>query len=166
MNRKPLAQPTWNASTTLPGQRRFNDKLTTLFEPRQSRRCCRISFEIRRSMGGSAATSYFFSNTMHRGFKFEAVFFFVYKRVLYLPDQVWHTLRYSSHFWRFNLVRNYKCGLCSLSYSISLQRPDEVTWDWKKFLKKNNFDHANCMTVIQVCKNKGSEVTENLVDEY
>ena len=37
------------------GRQRFSDRLTALFELRHTRQCGQISFEIRRSMGGSVA---------------------------------------------------------------------------------------------------------------
>jgi len=57
VNWKPLAHQIWNTSATLPGPCCLSDKLTALFELRHARRCGPISFEVRRSMGGSTTTS-------------------------------------------------------------------------------------------------------------
>jgi len=56
-NPQPLAWQTWDISVMLPGRRRLSDTLTALFKPRHARQYGGISFELRRSMGGSVATS-------------------------------------------------------------------------------------------------------------
>jgi len=49
----------------LPDRRQLNDKLTALFEPRHARWDGRISFETRKSMGGSIATSFDYDLARH-----------------------------------------------------------------------------------------------------
>jgi len=48
-----LAWQTWDVSITLPGWHHVYEKLTALFKPRHARQYGGLSFEIRRSMGGS-----------------------------------------------------------------------------------------------------------------
>jgi len=55
-----IAWQSWNVSVTLSGRRRLSDRLTALFKTCHARQYGGISFEIKRSMGGSIAT--FFLN--------------------------------------------------------------------------------------------------------